>query len=116
MKNFLLLLFTALPFFIGAQTVTVTISLKTTEGGVHSFMNVTLVDTETNAKFSGKTDANGKVSIAVPPNASYEVKIPNYTAKKIINVPNAPGATMSSSMTYSKNMIAEDAAFAMSPG
>jgi hypothetical protein len=113
MRNLLLLLFTALPAFVFAQTVTVKITLNAVEGGVHSFMNVTLVDITTNAKFSGKTDATGKVSIAVPPNASYEVKIPNYTAKKIINVPNAPGATMSSSMTYSRNMVAQDAAFAM---
>jgi hypothetical protein len=113
MKNFLFLLFTALPVFMIAQNVTVKITLNTTEGGVHSFMNVTLVDTATNAKFSGKTDANGKVSIAVPPNAVYDMKIPNYTEKKYIRIPNAPGATMTSTLYYSKNMVAEDAAFAM---
>lgn len=113
MRNLLLLLFIAFPFFIGAQTVTVKITLNAVEGGVHSFMDVTLVDIASKAKFSGKTDAAGKVSIAVPPNASYEVKIPNYTAKKIINVPNAPGATMTSTMTYSRNMVEQDAAFAM---
>jgi hypothetical protein len=113
MKNLLLLLFTALPFCIVAQTVTVKITLNAIEGGTHNFINVTLIDIASNAKFSGKTDATGKVSIAVPPNASYDVKIPNYTSKKIINVPNAPGATMSSTLTYSRNMVAQDAAFVM---
>ena len=113
MKNFLFLLFISFPFLIGAQNVTVKITLNVIEGGVHSNMNVTLVDLATGAKYSGKTGADGKVAIQVPPNASYEVKIPNYTAKKIINVPNAPGATMTSSMSYSRDMVAKDAAFAM---
>jgi hypothetical protein len=113
MKNFLFLLFTALPVFMIAQNVTVKITLISTEGGVHSNMNVTLVNTSTQAKFSGTTDANGKVMIQVPPNAIYDVLIPDYTAKKTITVPNAPGATMSSTMTYSMHMAADDAAFAM---
>ncbi|MEO5641851.1 MAG: hypothetical protein ABIQ40_11960 [Bacteroidia bacterium] len=113
MKNFLFLLFIAFPFLMSAQNVTVKITLNAIEGGVHSNMNVTLVDMNTGAKFSGKTGADGKVSIQVPPNASYEMKIPNYTEKKIINIPNAPNATMSSTLTYSRNMAAEEAAFAM---
>lgn len=113
MRNFLFLLFIAFPFLISAQNVTVKITLNAIEGGVHSNMNVTLVDMNTGAKFSGKTGADGKVSIQVPPNAAYEVKIPNYTEKKIINIPNAPNATMSSTLTYSRNMLAEEAAFEM---
>lgn len=114
MKRILFLLVIALPIFLVAQNVTVNITLCTTEGGVHSYMPVTLVDTVTKAKFSGKTDANGKVSIAVPPNAVYDMIIPNYTERKLIHIPNAPGATMSSRLIYSKNMVAEDKAFAMS--
>ncbi len=113
MKNFLFVLFICFPFLTGAQNVTVKITLNAIEGGVHSFMNVTLVDMNSGAKYSGKTGADGKVAIQVPPNAAYEMKIPNYTEKKILNVPNAPNATMSSSLTYSRNMIAQDAAFVM---
>ncbi|MDQ3110085.1 MAG: hypothetical protein M3R17_09335 [Bacteroidota bacterium] len=113
MKNFLLLLFFLFPVFIIAQTVKINITLNATEGGAHANMNVTLVDTVAKTKFSGKTDVNGKVSILVPPNAVYDVQIPNYTAKKYIQVPNAPGATMNSTLFYSRDMVAQDAAFAM---
>lgn len=91
----------------------VKITLIATEGGFHPFMNVTLMDISTNEKFSGKTDANGKVSIAVPANATYQMLIPDYTEKKLINVPNAPGATMTSTLYYSRNMVAEEKSFAM---
>ena len=60
-----------LPAFAFSQNVTVKITLNATEGGVHSFMNVTLVNTATGEKYSGQTGADGKVAIQVPPNASY---------------------------------------------
>jgi hypothetical protein len=113
MKKILLLLLIAFPFLVSAQTVTVKITLNATEGGAHSGMNVTLVDTVSKARFTGTTDANGKVTIAVAPNAIYDMQIPNYTAKKYLFVPNAPGATMNSSLTYSREMVAQEAAFAM---
>ncbi|CAN5340435.1 hypothetical protein BH09BAC5_BH09BAC5_06990 [soil metagenome] len=113
MKKFLIFICILFPALFFAQNVTVKITLNTTEGGVHSYMNVTLVDTATNAKFSGKTDATGKVAIEVPANAVYIMNIPNYTAKKYIHVPNAPGATMTSTLYYSTKMVEEEAAFAM---
>lgn len=114
MKKILLFISTLLPAFVFSQNVTVKIQLNATEGGVHSFMNVTLVNTATGEKYSGQTGADGKVAIQVPPNASYEMKISDYTEQKFINVPNAPNATMTSTLYYSKNMAAQDAAFAMS--
>lgn len=113
MKKILILFFTLLPFLGFSQTVNVKIQLNANEGGVHANMPVTLVNTSTKEEYKGRTDAKGTVIIAVPPNASYQVLIPNYTEKKFINVPNAPGATMSSTMTYSRNMVEEDKAFAM---
>ena len=113
MKKLLFLLFALFPFLAGAQNVTVKITLNAIEGGVHANMSVTLMNTETKEKFTGTTNASGIVSIDVPANASYEMIVPNYTGKKIINVPNAPGATMSSTHTYSRNMVEQDKAFAM---
>ena len=113
MKKILLIISVLLPAFIFSQNVTVKITLLSTEGGVHDNMNVTLVNTTTGVEYSGKTGDDGKVAIQVPPNAMYEMKIPDYTAEKYINVPNAPNATMTSTFYYSKNMVAEDKAFAM---
>ena len=107
MKRILLLLLAALPILGFSQDVNVKITLNTTEGGFHSNMKVTLQDTVSKAKFSGTTDANGKVSIAVPPNAVYDMLIPNYTQRKLIKIPNAPGATMTSTLFYSRNMVQE---------
>ncbi|MCX6312512.1 MAG: hypothetical protein NT084_12860 [Bacteroidetes bacterium] len=114
MKRILLLLLAALPILGFSQDVNVKITLNTTEGGFHSNMKVTLQDTVSKAKFSGTTDANGKVSIAVPPNAVYDMLIPNYTQRKLIKIPNAPGATMTSTLFYSRNMVQEEKDFAMS--
>jgi hypothetical protein len=113
MKNILILFFTLFSFPGFSQTVNVKIQLNANEGGVHANMPVTLVNTATKAEYTGKTDGYGTVTIAVPPNATYQVLIPNYTEKRFINVPNAPGATMSSTMTYSRNMVEQEKAFAM---
>jgi hypothetical protein len=114
MKRILfLLLLSATSHFIHAQNVTVIITLHANEGGFHSNLLVTMQDTVTKTKFSGKSDANGVATISVPPNAVYDVLIPNYTERKIMFIPNAPGATMRSSMSYSRNMLAEEKAFAM---
>ncbi|HET6990459.1 MAG TPA: hypothetical protein VFJ43_04005 [Bacteroidia bacterium] len=114
MKRTLLLLISALPLFISAQNVTVIITLHANEGGFHSNMMVTLQDTVSKAKFSSVSDGNGVATIQVPPDAVYDVLIPDYTERKIMHIPNAPGATMRSSMSYSRNMVAEEKAFAMS--
>jgi hypothetical protein len=114
MKKWIFLLIASFPLLATAQNVTVNITLLANEGGAHTNMLVTMVNTATNEKYSGTTDISGKVSIAVPANANYQVLIPNYTDKKFINVPNAPGATMSSTMHYSRNMVQQSKDFAMS--
>lgn len=113
-KLHILLLWISFPAFAFAQQVMVEITLYATEGGVHSFMQVALVNTSTGENFHGKTDANGIVLIGVTGNASYELQIPNYSSKEYIDVPDAPGQTMTASFEYSRNMIAKDAAFVMS--
>ncbi|HTL81181.1 MAG TPA: hypothetical protein VL651_05730, partial [Bacteroidia bacterium] len=62
---------------------------------------------------SGTTNANGSVTIDVPGGLTYDVKITDYTERKLINVPNAPGGTMTSHLYYSRTMVADDAAFQM---
>lgn len=114
MKRIFFLLFTIFPFWLQAQDVNVTIKLYATEGGAHSFIQVSLVDTVTKVAYKGTTDANGEVTIAVPPNAIYDLLASNYTDRHLINVPNAPGMRMSTSLYYSRNMAAQDKAFAMS--
>jgi hypothetical protein len=57
MRRILFLLF-LLPFSIAAQNVQVTITLKATEGGFHSNIPVSLVDTITKATFKGVKMAN----------------------------------------------------------
>jgi hypothetical protein len=113
MKRIFLLLLAALPLFVSGQNVAVTVILNATEGGFHVNMPVTLVDTISKASYKGKTDANGKATISVPPNAIYDLLIPNYTARKLIRVPNAPGASMTSTLFYSRDMVQEEKSFAM---
>jgi hypothetical protein len=113
MKRTILLLLAALPLIAFSQNVTVNIVLKATEGGAHSNMQVTLVDTVTKATYKGKSDADGKAVISVPPNAVYDLVVPNYTRRKLVSIPNAPGASMTSTIIYSRDMLAEEKAFAM---
>lgn len=113
MKKILFLLLAILPLLANAQDVTVKITLLANEGGAHTNMPVTLMDVFSNEKYTGKTNAAGEVSIAVPGNSSYQLIIPNYPEKKIINVPNAPGMTMNTTYTYSRNMVEQQKAFAM---
>ena len=113
MKKITSLLLFIFPIFINAQNVSVTIKLYATDGGVHANIPVSLVDTTTKEKFPGTTDATGKVTIEVPPNATYDFFASNYTERHLINIPNAPGAKMTSSIVYSRNMVAEEKSFEM---
>jgi hypothetical protein len=115
MKKNILLFILCLPFFASAQDVIIKLTLiANDDGGAYAFMKVTLLDTATHQSYSGETRITGEVEIPVPPNAVYELQIPNYTSKDYIDVPNLPGTTIESKLYYSRNMEAEDKAFQMS--
>ncbi|MBI3509776.1 MAG: hypothetical protein HY064_03865 [Bacteroidetes bacterium] len=113
MKRIISLLFVLAFCKAFCQDVNVKLTLLATEGGYHSNMSVTLEDSVANTSYKGTTDANGQVTIAVPGNATYRIVILDYTDKKFIDVPDAPGATMTSSMWYSRNMVQEEKNFVM---
>lgn len=116
MKKFIAVYLLLVPFLLPAQqNIEVKITLRANEGGYHTNIPVSLVDTATKDTYRGTTDINGEVVIPVPPNAVYDVIIPNYTARKIIQVPDwQNGGSMSSTLFYSRKMVEEEKAFAMS--
>lgn len=114
MKKIIYLLLVIYPAFLSAQDVTVKITLlDNDDGSAFSFLKVTLIDTVTHLSYSAETRITGEVEIAVPPNAVYELQIPNYTSRDYIAVPDAPGTTIESKIYYSRDMAAEDEAFRM---
>ncbi|WP_375242308.1 MAP7 domain-containing protein [Lacinutrix sp.] len=110
------ILFFTTVYSIQAQDcmLNLTVTLENINGGVFKDQTVTLTSKTDEKTYQLQSDQNGQALFNLPCNAVFDIKISNYTRKKVIETPNLNGGTLTRTFTYGSNMAAMDKKMAMS--
>ena len=110
------ILFFTTVYSIQAQDcmLNLTVTLENINGGVFKDQTVTLTSKTDEKTYQLQSDQNGQALFNLPCNAVFDIKISNYTRKKVIETPNLNGGTLTRTFTYGSNMAAMDKKRAMS--
>ena len=110
------ILFFAAVYSIQAQDcmLDLTVTLENINGGVYKGQTVTLTSKTDEKTYQLQSDQNGQAVFKLPCNAVFDIKISNYTRKKVIETPNLNRGILTRTFTYGSNMAAMDKKMAMS--
>jgi len=89
----------------------ISISLHNIKGGVYGNQLVELTSLSDGKSYTEISNAKGEVSLTVPCEQLFDVKISNYTSKEQVMSPKS--GTVSFGLEYEPNMAEKDAIFAM---